>query len=245
MAKKRRKNGRVNPVREWISDNLRYLLLILVVVIAALVAFLVYRGFSNRSQSGATTTAINTTASSGNVTTTTVSSSTAAASESKTDIVTATPTPTATPTATPTPTPTPAPTVKLEENNSEVLSAAQNYFYGLQVGGQSEVIEYYDNIQVYSTPGPEEDTYVVYAVYDYKFWNYDSIIPGVTELYLERGEDGFLQNVDVVPAEVEDFIKTDVQSSEEVQALIRPVQEKYDEILAADPALAAYLTEGE
>ena len=67
MANKRRKKSKANPVREWISDNLRYLLLILIVVIAALVAFLVYRGLSNRTRSAAETTSISTEASSGTV----------------------------------------------------------------------------------------------------------------------------------------------------------------------------------
>ena len=214
--------------------------MILIVVIAALVAFLVYRGFSNRSQSGATTTALTTTASSGNVTTTTVSSSAETKSDSKTEVVTATPTPAATPTPTPTPTPEPTPEVKLEDDSPEVLGVVQNYFYQMQVDGQSEVIEYYDNIHVHTVPGPEDGTYVAYADYDYKYWNYDSVIPGLTEFYLETGEDGFLQTVETIPEEVQDFI-TEVRSSDTVQNMIQSVQTKYQEVLDADPDLANYL----
>ena len=228
-------------MREWISDNLRYLLLILIVVIAALAAFLVYRGFSNRTQTGVATAATNTTAAAGNVTTTTVSSSSAETkSESKTDIVTATPTPTETPTPTPTPTPEPTPEVRMQEDNPEVLNVVQNYLYQLQVDGQSEIIEYYDNIHVQAVPGPEDDTYVAYASYDYKYWNYDSIIPGLTEIYIKRGEDGFLQNVDTVPEEIQQYIE-EVRQTGPVQELIQSVQTKYQEVLDGDPDLANFL----
>ena len=244
MAKKRRKKSSVNPVREWISDNLRYLLLILIVVIAALVAFLVYRGFSNRSRPEVSTTAMSTSssASSEKVSTTVASSSSEeTTSKSKTEVVTATPTPTETPTPTPTPTPEPTPEVTLEENSAEVLGVVQNYFYQLQIDGQSEVIEYYDNIHVQTVPGPEEGTYIAYADYDYKYWNYDSVIPGLTEFYLETDEDGYLQTVDTIPDEVQDFI-AEVRQTDTIQALIQSVQTKYQQVLDNDPDLNAYLS---
>ncbi len=240
MAKKRRKKGSANPVREWISDNLRYLLLILIVVIAALVAFLVYRGFSNRARPTAETTAISTQASSEKVSTTVASSSAEeTTSESKTEVVTATPTPTETPT--PTPTPEPTPEVKLEENSAEVLGVVQNYLYQLQIDGQSEVIEYYDNIHVQTVPGPEEGTYVAYADYDYKYWNYDSVVPGLTEFYLETNDEGLLQTVDTIPDDVQDFI-AEVRQTDAVQSLIQSVQQRYQEVLDNDPDLNAYLS---
>ena len=241
MANKRRKKSKANPVREWISDNLRYLLLILIVVIAALVAFLVYRGLSNRTRSAAETTSISTEASSGTVSTTTVnSSSDETASDSRTEIVTATPTPTETPTPTPTPTPEPTPEVTLEEDSAEVLGVVQNYFYQLQLDGQSEIIQYYDNIHVQTVPGPEEGTYIAYAGYDYKYWNYDSVIPGLTEFYLETDEDGYLQTVDTIPDEVQNYI-TEVRQTDVIQSLIQSVQTKYQEVLDADPDLSNYL----
>ena len=242
MAKRRRKKGRVNPVREWISDNLRYLLLILVVVIAILVAFLVYRGLSNRSggRTAELTSTGNETLTTGPVSTTVASSSEDASSASKTEIVTATPTPTPTPTETPTPTPEPTPEVTLEENSPEVMNVVQNYFYQLQVDGQSEIIEYYDNLHVQTVPGPEDGTYVAYADYDYKYWNYDSVIPGLTEFYLETGEDGTLQVVDTIPDDVQEFIDN-VRQTDTIQNLIQTVQTKYQEVLDSDPDLSAYL----
>ncbi len=241
MAKKRRKKSRVNPVREWISDNLRYLLLILVIVIAALVAFLVYRGLSNRagSSTAQVTSVGKETSSKGPVSTTVASSKEETESTSKTEVVTATPTPT--PTATPTPTPEPTPAVTLTEDSPEVMTVVQNYFYQLQVDGQSETIEYYDNLHVHTLPGPEDGTYVAYADYDYKYWNYDSVIPGLTEFYLETGEDGFLQVVDTIPSDVQEFID-DARQSDEIQSLIQSVQTKYQEVVDSDPELSSFIS---
>ena len=128
----------------------------------------------------------------------------------------------------------------MQDDSPEVLGAVQNYFYQMQVDGQSEVIEYYDNIHVHTTPGMEDGTYVTYADYDYKYWNYDSVIPGLTEFYLETGEDGFLQVAEVIPDEIQEYI-TEVRSTDTVQNLIQSVQTRYEEVLNADPDLAAYL----
>jgi len=66
------------------------------------------------------------------------------------------------------------------------------------------------------------------------------VIPGLTEFYLETDEDGYLQTVDTIPDEVQDYI-TEVRQTDVIQSLIQSVQTKYQEVLDADPDLSNYL----
>ena len=248
MARKRKRKKGENPVREWISDNLRYLLLILIVIIAALAAFLIYREVSDRRSIAGNVPAAQTTettsasASSKSETapaasSSSSSSSASSAASSSTEIVTATPTPT--PTATPTPSPTPVPS--LTEMVPAASEAVQTYFYNLQAEGENENVEYYDSIHVQTCPGPTEGTYIAYADYDYKYWNYDTLVPGLTEFYLAPDADGNLQVVSEVPSDVQAYI-ANVRQTGSVQELITDVQTRYQEAMESNPDLDAYIS---
>ncbi len=246
---KNRKRGRGNPVREWFSDNLRYLLLVLVIVVAALAAFLIYREVSDRRASGTSILQEKDTSAEGTrtVTASAISESaeeTSAVSESKTEVVTATPTPEETPTPTPTPTPTeePEPEAELTEGTPGAAEAVQSYFWSLQSAGENENVEYYsDAIRVQTVPGPTDGTYIAYADYTYKYWNFWEEIPGLTEFYLAPDEDGVLQVITQVPTDVQASI-VKMRQTEAVQALIRDVQDRYQAVLDADPDLDAFIS---
>ncbi|MBR2561788.1 MAG: hypothetical protein IKE31_06535 [Eubacterium sp.] len=237
MAKKRKRKKGENPVREWVSDNLRYLLLILIVVIAALAAFLIYREVSDRRSAAGTVP----------VAETVETSSTSAAKEtptptpetettsSSTEVVTATPTPTETPA------PTPIPDAELTEMVPAATEAVQNYFYSLQANGENENVEYYDSIHVQTCPGLTEGTYIAYADYDYKYWNYDAMVPGLTEFYLAPDADGNLQVVSETPSDVQAYIAS-IRQSESVQELITDVNTRYQEVMDANPELNDFVS---
>ena len=233
MANKKKKKA-ANPVREWISDNLRYMLLILIVLIAALAVFLIYREVSERRQVGSGT--VVTDSSSTSASAASVSSSSGEKEQEKTEVVTATPTPT----PTPTPTATPMPDVSLTEMNPAATESVQNYFYSLQATGENENVEYYDSIHVQTCPGPTEGTYIAYADYEYKYWNYDALIPALTEMYLAPDANGTLQEVSNVPEDVQAYI-TNVRQTESVQNLIQEVTARYQAVMDANPDLNEYI----
>ena len=54
----------------------------------------------------------------------------------------------------------------------------------LKVVAASEYIEDYQNIVVYTKPGPVDDSYVVYVEMDVKLNDYDTSIPGLETLYI-------------------------------------------------------------
>ena len=238
MAKKRKKKNGENAVREWISDNLRYLLLILIVVIAALAAFLIYREVSDR-RSAAANAPVEQTAAEPAATPAatetpapeeTASSSSSSEEQTTTAVVTVTPNPDAA---------LPGSDVTLSEMNPSATVAVENYFYNLQ-GGGNDYIEYYDSIHVQSCPGPEEGTYIAYADYECKYLNYDAMVPGLMEFYLAPDENGELQDVADVPADVKAYI-ANVRQTEDVQELIIDVDTRYQEVMDANPELEAYI----
>ena len=233
MANRKRKE---NPVREWISDNLRYLLLILILIIAALAAFLIYREIADRrSRAGSGTEAVV------EETTQTAASSAAEAtsvSTQSTEIVTATPT--ATPTPTEEPTPTPMPDVELTEMNPGANEVAEAFIYSRQEAG----VSYYESTHVQTFKGPKEGSYVAYVDYDckYDYADYDGLVPRLTRMYLAPDETGALHEVpesEITPEENEYL--TAVDQSEPVQALIQEVLGRYNEIMDANPGLADYI----
>ena len=231
MAKRKRKE---NPVREWISDNLRYLLLILILVIAALAAFLIYREIADRRSRTGGETAIAAEGSSQEA----ASVAEETATSTSTEIVTATPTETPTPTATPTP--TPMPDVELTEMNPGANTVAEAFIYSRQEAG----VSYYESTHVQTYQGPKEGSYVAYVDYEckYDYADYDGMVPRLTRMYLAPDETGELHEVpesEITPEENEYL--TAVDQSEPVQALIQEVLGRYNEIMDANPGLADYI----
>lgn len=236
MANKNSSNNNNNkkkssPVREWFSDNLRYILLIVIVIIAALVAFLIFREVTDKKGAAKTSTTVSASATSTPTPTPTATS---------TPTPTPTKTPTPTPTKTPTPTPTPLPDVTLTDMEPAATQAVESYFYSLQAAGANENIEYYDSIHVQTCQGPTEGTFVAYADYEYKYWDYAAMVPGLTEFYLAPNDDGVLEVVDDVPEDVQDYMDL-VRQTPSVQALIKSVQDRYQQVMDANPELSAYI----
>ncbi|MDO4475941.1 MAG: SH3 domain-containing protein [Lachnospiraceae bacterium] len=106
----------------------------------------------------------------------------------------------------------------------------------------SDITESYSNISVYSQKGLEEGSYVVYAYYEGKVADMETLVPNLALLYLKKDATGKL----VVSTDhdsdkaITDYI-TKASSNADVQNLISTVKQQYETVLESDPALRSYV----
>lgn len=248
-----------NPVREWISDNLRYIMLIGGIALVVIIAFVLFTVLGSK---GGQNTASN------------KSDVKVTAEPSVTAEPTKAPEATVTPEVTAEPTETPAPSQEaqedaaaqestgLSESGEDVSSVVTRFFNSLSQGNADETAqvvdgissedlaavsehsygESYENIKVYSYPGDADGTYVAFARYDYKYPGYDTYLPALTQLYLITGQDGSIKIAsDAVQNEKADYLNSVLENSD-VKDLVDNVKQQYDAALASDPALAEYVS---
>lgn len=225
---------RASPFREWLSDNLRYILLLL--GIAAFVALLFaavqgYQYFKNnkrtdRNQTSAAVSSSETQDRQKEAASQQGTGASAALSGSEeTD-----------------------PVKSSEDKEGEDLKAADGeieetvtaYFSDLQKQEENELIEAYSNIRSFAIPGPEKGTYVVFAAADYKYYHYEEKIPSLSELFLTPDENGRLV-VKEEPDEAEQKYMELLETREEVQQMITDTQKQYDLVVNANADLKAFI----
>lgn len=105
----------------------------------------------------------------------------------------------------------------------------------------NDVLESYNNISVYSKDGPVEGSYVVYAYYEGKLAGFDTLVPSLMGMYLCTREDGSLYVADWEDdAAVSAYIEQ--QNAEpDVKALIDRVDAACQAAEDSDPELKAYM----
>ena len=144
---------------------------------------------------------------------------------------------------------------KFEKNASQELVDLITNYYNAYASGDTETMEgfvspfsdyeKYENITCYSLPGATEDSYLVSAVFDLKFYEVDTPAPGMDFFYVERDGKGNLYINNVYSAFNFTFLEDELdanlyslvlsyEKSDEVKAL----QTKYDEAVASDDKLA-------
>lgn len=106
----------------------------------------------------------------------------------------------------------------------------------------SRYIEGYSSVEVYTKKGLTDSSYVVFACYGHKYQNYDTVLPGVSCLYVDSKEDGSLYIVSE-PTEEQENRMTEATSAEDAQELLAAKGKEYDDTLASDEALGTYLSE--
>jgi len=231
----------LNGFREWLSDNLRYILLGLFIILALTAALLGMRFISTKLSSNDTKEAVK------------QEIPQDADSEDTEEEIT----------KSAAVTPTEAPDENLLEKNAypEVNAVIQKYYTALgskDIEGMKAVVDEldaaeeakitrdqyldgYSNIEVYTKKGLAEGSYVVFACYDYKFKDIDTLVPGLSQLYVSTKEDASLyismqgQNTDV-----QQYI-ADIMQDADVMSLIQNVQSKYDEAYESDEKLKEFI----
>lgn len=221
----------MDDFREWLSDNLRYILLGCAVVLVAVIIICIVKAVGGSS--GKPSTATTETAGKAEAQSETPAASASAALESS-DLV---------------------------RNDPEILSLVQTYYTAVASEDtatlatimnpwteeiQSKVlantdIEAYNNISTYSKDGPEEQSYVVFAYYEGKLKNIATSAPSLAMLYVTTDDSGNLVVSDRnASQEVADFI-SNVSKDADVQALIQDVNAQLASAAAQDADLKAYL----
>ena len=235
----------LDNVREWVSDNLRYILLGLAVVLVLIIGFCVFRlitGSSGKSKSSTAETKPAVTNNSIVAEEMTEASQAEAASQQPSANVPV--------------------SSELVKNDAAVLTVVNRYYnacaqkdtdtlsaivkpWDTEVESkilQNDVVESYQNIETYSKPGLSTGSYVVFAYFDGKVHDYTTLVPSLARLYLESDETGTLvvRSGWDTDAAISDYVNT-VTTESDVQELITTVNDKYESALASDSALRDFL----
>ncbi len=101
--------------------------------------------------------------------------------------------------------------------------------------------ERYDNIMVYSAEGLDKDSYIVYVYFDVKISGIATPAPTLVDEYLQKNEEGDLIIVNKRSTqELADFIEK-MRTSAAVQSMIKDVNKKLEEAAASDEDLQEYV----
>ena len=221
----------IDNFREWLSDNLRYILLGLAVLLVIIIGVCIFRligGSSNKKKAaGKKTTAVTTSQKDEASTESAGSGSVPSASGS------------------------------LTQDDSDLLKLAQKYYKAVAAKDsatlativdpwnatvQSETfnsdIESYDNISTYSKDGPVDGSSLVYVYCECKLPDINTAVPSLRQLFVTTNDSKDLVISDW--SQYQEFV-TESNKSDEVQSLIREVNSKCQQLAASDPDLKAYL----
>lgn len=111
----------------------------------------------------------------------------------------------------------------------------------IRIQKKAEYTEDYRNFTCYTKPGPETDSYIVFAYYEIKFKDIDTLAPGLTSLYICKDDKGSLYVYSgELSDSVNDYIRG-VAAQDDVVELLNKVDTKYTEAAAADPSLKSFM----
>lgn len=224
----------MDNIREWISDNLRYILLGLALILVLAVAVIGIRAIGNIAAGRSPVADMR---------------QTETEAETTHDVIVETE-------------PQAVQTGTLQENDGKVLTAMTSY-YSARTNGDTETlkkldpslteqeqeeltsgyVEKYEDIRTYSRQGLAAGEYVVYVCYNGKVKDIDTLVPSLTQYYLKSDEQGSLYIYDYEgDADTGAFLE-ETRKTTEVQELIADVKKKCDEAENSDPALKEFMSQ--
>lgn len=157
------------------------------------------------------------------------------------------------------------PEVQMEENAHSDVNALIEKYYAASAEGDADTIaqiykgledtellkaiaaadyiEDYENITVYTKPGPLQGSYVAYVYNEVKLYDYEKAVPGLETFYICTDEnDNLYINGDIAEGnEIEYLRQINVQA--DVIDLNNKVASKYNEMVSSDETLAEILTQ--
>lgn len=233
----------MDDFREWLSDNLRYIMLGLGIVLVLAILFFGIRFLTNKLSDD--------------------EGKENKPPQTQQSDVGSEPTPEVT--VSPTPTEEPEEGKNLLEKGvyPEVNALMHNYYAALSsrdvetlrgiLDGfsqedsdlivSSDYIQGYQNVETYTKKGLKDGEYVVFAAYDLKFVNIDTALPGLSQLYVFQDENGALKIAGEAMSEERESYMEQICQDEDVKTLISDVQLRADAAREGDPALSTFLGE--
>jgi len=131
----------------------------------------------------------------------------------------------------------------LAEADTEILEIIQGKVSEtekLRLQAMGPYIDRYDNIVVYTKPGPYQDTYVTFVTVDVYLKETDTCTPGLQAFYVCKNEDGnFYINTSELSNEEAEYIK-DIAAQADVVNLKNTINVQYSELMENDEELKNY-----
>ncbi len=231
----------LGEIREWVSDNLRYLLLGLAVLLGAVIIFFAVRLVMNWGEKEVVDerTGTEQSAGRGNNNNKENESGKKDGSEKETDVD----------------------DIALTSNDPDILDVITRYYNAKadkdfdtirEINpafsaedeadlAHNNVFERYDNIMVYSREGLDSDSYIVYVYFDLKISGITTPAPTLVDEYLRKNENGDLIIVNKNSTqELADFIEK-MRTSSAVQSMVDDVDQKLEQAAASDEDLHKYV----
>ena len=103
---------------------------------------------------------------------------------------------------------------------------------------RSKYIESFQNIECYTEPGLDENSYVVYVSADIKFRVTDTLAPNLMWCYVTKDENGEYYIVENPSQEVLDYV-AQIEQTEDVRLLAAQTYARLEEAAASDTRLAS------
>ncbi len=114
----------------------------------------------------------------------------------------------------------------------------------LRIQEQSKYIESYPTLEVYTKPGPKENTYMAYVYNECKFYDYDKPLPGLKVYYVCQNENGeYYFNEDEEWDESTRNYILRVNTQDDVIDLNNTVSVAYNDMVDGDEELQKFLVD--
>lgn len=101
-------------------------------------------------------------------------------------------------------------------------------------------VERIENIECYMVEGPDQSGYLVYAYRELKLKNIDTLAPGLSRMYVTRGDSGEYRVFFGADTGLEEFIAA-TDRSKEVVELVEKVDKKLEEAKSSDAKLKEFI----
>lgn len=127
--------------------------------------------------------------------------------------------------------------------NKDYASLASIYegFDQEKIAREDAAVERYSNLMTYSKPGLTEGSYVVFVYVEMKLIDIETQAPSLLQVYVLPDSEGNLMVADIDRStEVKEYAQK-MQSDDDVQALIVDVSLAFEEAMAKDQALADFV----
>lgn len=214
----------MDDFREWLSDNLRYILLGLAIILILVIAFFAVRFISSNLGDD------------GDITTEAATES-MVPTETQTEEITEAAEPLQTENQAILETVTKYYNAVASKNIEEIQSICDSLDEKSEQTILATPIESYNNISIYYKQGLTENSYIVYPYYEAKISNIDQLVPSLGNIYLDTREDGSLYVVNPKNNEEVSAFMEASESAQDVQKLIARIESEYNSVVESNPEL--------